>query len=91
MVSAGNTTTPRYIETGLCPILTLIDSAPTPEPPSTLRTTLELPELPLRQPVNSLGHRQSGSATKPGKLMEEVEWREGTVKKQFGVEQGPPL
>ena len=84
-------TTPQHIETGSLPDSYLIDSAPTPKPPSTLGTTLELLELPVKQTVNSLGHRRTGSETKPGTLREEVEWREGTVKKQSKVEQDPPL
>ena len=65
--------------------------APTPEPPSTIRTIPELPEPPARQIVNPLGHRRTGSGTKLGTLREEVERREETVREQFGLEQDPPL
>ena len=63
----------------------LLQSTPTPEPPSTVRTTLELPEPPVRQTVNPSGHRRTGSETNPGALKEEVEWWEVTgVRKQAG-------
>lgn len=65
--------------------------APTPEPPTTIRTIPELPEPAVRQTVHGLGHRRTGSGTKLGILREEVERREETVRKQFEVEQEPPL
>ena len=60
--------------------------APTPEPPTAIRTISELPEPVMKQTVNQLGHKRTGSGTKLGTLREEE-----TVRGQFEVEQEPPL
>ena len=65
--------------------------APTPEPPTTIRTIPELPEPAVKQTFNSLGHRRTGSGTKLGTLREETERREEPIGNHSGVEQEPPL
>ena len=63
----------------------------TPEPPSTIQTIPELPELAARQAANAFSHQRTGSGTKLGTLKEEVERREENLRKQSEVEQEPPL
>ena len=65
--------------------------APTPEPQSTIQTIPELPEPPMRQVVQTLGHRRTGSGTKLGTLREEVERRDESARNRFDADQEQPL